>query len=409
MAVKVREKPRGSGIWWVMIDHHGRRKAKKIGKDKKLAQKAAQQMEAKLTLGDLDLDKEEQRTPSFKEYSELWLQTYVKPLRRHNTYERYSHILKAHVWPSLKSTPLAEVRRGDVRDLLLKLKRKGLSISSLCLARDVIGGVMNYAVDDEILEVNPVIGIMKRLRLERDRKTLIESLTHEEVSLFLETCLETYPEFHAFFLCAFRTGMRLGELLGLRWPDIDFNSKFIRVERSYKLGRLESTKTGNARRVDMSDQLIETMKHLLTVRKREALKEGRGGPVEIVFHMRGQHMEQNHIRRVFKKVLQKAGIREVRLHDTRHTFASLLLSQGESPVYVKEQLGHSSIQMTVDIYGHLIPSSNRQAVNKLDTPRRSATYPQPAKKEEAQPVEVAPLSLSLVPKRGLEPRQAYAH
>ena len=68
----------------------------------------------------------------------------------------------------------------------------------------------------------------------------------------------------------------------------------------------------------------------------------------------------------FYKILAKAGLRKIRFHDIRHTFASLLLSQGESPVYVKEQLGHYSIQMTVDVYGHLIPGSNRGAVNKLD-------------------------------------------
>ena len=88
----------------------------------------------------------------------------------------------------------------------------------------------------------------------------------------------------------------------------------------------------------------------------------------------GKLMEQNYIRRIFKKILVKAGIRKMRLHDIRHTFASLLLSRGESPVYVKEQLGHSSIQMTVDIYGHLIPGSNRGAVNQLDSPQQSATY-----------------------------------
>ena len=119
--------------------------------------------------------------------------------------------------------------------------------------------------------------------------------------------------------------------------------------------------------------------------------------MEIIFHMNGSHMEQNDIRRIYKKVLTKAGIREMRLHDTRHSFASLLLSNSESPVYVKEQLGNSSIQMTVDIYGHLIPSSNRQAVNKLDTSaplhmgdlqktpiaqtQQSATYPQPEKEK----------------------------
>ena len=173
----------------------------------------------------------------------------------------------------------------------------------------------------------------------------------------------------------------MGELLGLKWGDIDWNQKFIKVERSYKRGRFDKTKTGRVRRVDMSDQLIFSLKLLLTARKREALKLGMGEPVEIIFHRNGKPMEQNYIRRVFKRVLKKAGIREMRLHDTRHTFASLLLSQGESPVYVKEQLGHSSIQMTVDIYGHLIPSSNRGAVNRLDSTQPSATYPQPAKIE----------------------------
>jgi len=105
--------------------------------------------------------------------------------------------------------------------------------------------------------------------------------------------------------------------------------------------------------------------------------------VEPVFCRNGKRMEQNHIRRVFKRVLRKAGMREMRVHDIRHTFASLLLSNGESPVYVKEQLGHSSIQMTVDTYGHLIPGSNRKAVNQLDTPQPSAPYTHPPKTKKA--------------------------
>lgn len=174
--------------------------------------------------------------------------------------------------------------------------------------------------------------------------------------------------------------MRLGELLGLHWRDVDWNGKFIEVRRSYKIGRLGPTKTGKSRRVDVSDQLMAALKDLYLRRQKETMAQGRGEVVAAIFHRDGKQIEQNFIRRIFKRILIKAGIREIRFHDIRHTYASLLLSNGESPVYVKEQLGHTSIQMTVDIYGHLIPGSNRQAVNRLDT-QSSATYTQPQRRD----------------------------
>ncbi|PIP35159.1 MAG: hypothetical protein COX20_12685, partial [Desulfobacterales bacterium CG23_combo_of_CG06-09_8_20_14_all_52_9] len=115
--------------------------------------------------------------------------------------------------------------------------------------------------------------------------------------------------------------------------------------------------------------------------------------IEIVFHKDGSYMSQNSVRNVFKRVLKKAKIRNIKLHVTRHTYASLLLSNGESPVYVKEQLGHSSIDITVDIYGHLIPSANREAVNRLDNLQPSATPAQPAKKQKPQIVDFAANSI----------------
>ena len=378
MAVKVRERPKGSGIWWLFIDHQGTRKAKKIGKNEKLARKAAEQIEAKLTLGDMGIMEDQPQAPTFKEYAETWLHGYVKAFRRQSTFECYQSVLRLHVYPALGSRPIDKIGRGEIRDLLLRLHgSKGLSRSSICLIRDVIGGPLSFALDGEIIPSNPASGITKKLQLGRDRKIEIEPLNGDEVALFLDTCSTYGPEHYPFFLCALRTGMRLGELLGLQWGDVDWNGKFIRVGRSYKLGRLTPTKTGKPRHVDMSNQLLETLKVLHVARKREALKDGRGEVLETIFHRDGKHMEQNQIRRVFKRLLVKAGLREIRLHDTRHTFASLLLSDGASPVYVKEQLGHSSIQMTVDIYGHLIPSSNRDRVNRLDT-QQSATSPQPA-------------------------------
>jgi integrase len=132
----------------------------------------------------------------------------------------------------------------------------------------------------------------------------------------------------------------------------------------------------------MSNQLIEALKDFYLTRKKEALESGTGKVEEFIFHRNGKPIEQNSIRYPFKRILEKAGLREIRFHDIRHSFASLLFSDSASPVFVKEPMGHSSIQITVDIYGHLIPSSNRDMVNRLDT-QSSATPPQPAYIEKA--------------------------
>ena len=139
----------------------------------------------------------------------------------------------------------------------------------------------------------------------------------------------------------------------------------------------------------MSNQLIENMRDFYRFRRKEALEGGTGKVEEFIFHRGGKPIEQNSIRYPFKRILEKGGLREIRFHDIRHTYASLLLTDGATPVYVKEQMGHSSIQITVDIYGHLIPSSNREMVNRLDT-QPSATPPQSTIKEKAQPIEIAP-------------------
>ncbi len=384
MGVIVREKKKGSGVWWVYITHQGKRKAKQIGRDKAKADKIAKTIEAKLVLGQLNLDTEP-TSPLFKDYAESWLENQIKLLRSRNTHERYQRVLEKHVFPKLGNKHINKVSRSDIRQVLLAVHNKGLSSSSVRLTRDVMSGVFCCAIDEEVLETNPVTNVLKRLGLEKKKKEPTQPLTTEEVQHFLCICLKFSPEFYPLFLCGFRTGMRLGELLALKWSVIDWNKRFIQVDKSYKRGEVSQTKTGKTRRVDLSDQLAETLKTLLIQRKREALKSGHGEEVEWIFHKNGKPISQNSVRNVFKRILKKAGIREIRVHDMRHTFASLLLSQGESPVYVKEQLGHHSIKITVDIYGHLIPSSNRQAVNQLDEQQPSATHTQPEKKESPKP------------------------
>jgi integrase len=381
MGVLVRERTKGE--WWLFISHHGRRKAKKIGRDGSLAREVAKRIEAKLALGEFDIEQEEkEKTPTFKEYAESWLSSYIKTLRRESTFDRYASLLRKHIYPTIGKTKIDKLKRSDIRDLLLALYKKGLSKSSVEIAHDVIGGPLGYALDAELIQNNPSRGILKHLNIQKDRREF-DSFTPKEVNLFIQNCHEHFSEYYPFFLCAFRTGMRLGELLGLQWADVDWNGRFILVRRSINnRGKINPTKTGRSRRVDMSNQLFEALRALLTLRKKEGLKLGLGEAVEWVFHRSAKPMEQYFISRVFKRCLRASGLREIRLHDIRHSYASLLLSDGISPVYVKDQLGHASIRLTVDTYGHLIPNSNHGVVNRLDM-QLDATQAQPKTAEMA--------------------------
>jgi integrase len=179
----------------------------------------------------------------------------------------------------------------------------------------------------------------------------------------------------------------LGELIALQWTDLDYHGRFLEVQRNCALRRVTTPKNGESRRVDMSLQLTQALKDLYTKRQLEAAANGWTDiPPWVFCNEAGGLLDPDNLRkRVFYGLLKAAGLRQVRFHDLRHTFASLLLQQGESPVYVKEQMGHSSIQVTVDLYGHLIPGGNKQAVDRLDQPvdkaafeAQSATQAQPA-------------------------------
>ncbi len=148
------------------------------------------------------------------------------------------------------------------------------------------------------------------------------------------------------------------------------HGRFIEVQRNYTHWKVTTPKSGESRRVDMSRELTQTLKDLQTERQLEAAANGWAEiPLWVFCSETGGLLHPHNLRdRVFYRLLKAAGLRQVRFHDLRHTFASLLLQQGESPVYVKEQMGHSSIQVTVDLYGQLIPGGNKQAVDRLDEP-----------------------------------------
>ena len=155
------------------------------------------------------------------------------------------------------------------------------------------------------------------------------------------------------------------------------------------MGKETTTKSHKIRRVDMSRQLQAELKQAKEICQIEAMSSGEELRPEVFLSPEGLRWDARNLRRGWYRILEHTGIREVRFHDLRHTFISLLIEQGAHPKYIQEQAGHSSIQVTMDTYGHLFPSQNREWVNKLDekpdepvaTPVSAdyvpATYPAP--------------------------------
>lgn len=367
MGVKVRQKPPNSGVWWIFIDHQGQRKAKKVGTDKNLAVEAAKKIEARLTLGDVGLLQDEKPVPTFGEYAQIWISVTVPATCKKSSVKDYQSILANHVLPAFGKRPVSEINRLMVKKFLQEKTNAGFAASTVTHMKNCIGGICNLAVDDEVIASNPAHKLGKVIRA-KGLRIQLDPLNREELSLLLNSFRDHFPGHYTMALTLARTGMRLGEVLALQWGDIDFHGRFITIERNFSRGKIETPKNGKSRRVDMSLQLSDSLKELRQQRRLETAKKGWGQIPDWVFvNEKGTPLDSSHWRsRVFNKALEKAGLRKVRVHDVRHSYASLLIQAGESLAYIRDQLGHHSIKVTVDIYGHLAPEGNKSAVDRLD-------------------------------------------
>lgn len=161
--------------------------------------------------------------------------------------------------------------------------------------------------------------------------------------------------------------------MGLNRADLNFRSRRIHVRRNWTQGLLLTPKSGKSRQVDMSKGLADVLKEWIALQDLESAAVGLPSP-EILFpgniggtRRQPYYMAENWLRyQLWFPLLRKAEVRRLGPHAARHTFASRLIANGENLKYVSEQMGHASIAITVDIYGHLIPGGNRQAVDRLD-------------------------------------------
>jgi integrase len=356
MGVTFRQKEKGKGKpWWVFVYQQGKRKSVRVG-SKQAAKALASKVEQELQAGRFGIE-EAKPVPTFAEYADSWIKTTVPATCEPTTLKSYQDILRLHVMPVFGDFKITDITRGTVKDFLMGKMNDGYAKSTVTHMKNAVSGILNKALDDEIILANPAHNLGKNFLKGNGNTEEINPLLREELKLLLDTAQREFPEHHTLILLLARTGMRVGEALALKWGDLDFQARSIHVKRGLARGKISTPKSGKSRRVDMSLQLKEALlDHQYKLRSEYLFTNSKGGFIDL----------NNWRRRVFWKVLAKAGMRRVTIKDLRHTYATLRVSKGDNIQDVSNQLGHHSVKLTLDVYSHWMPGKKKSEVDALD-------------------------------------------
>ncbi len=303
-----------------------------------------------------------------------WLENVHRRRLRPRTYERYSEVINLHIVPALGRYQLQKLTAQHVQKFYTQKEDEGLASTTIHYYHSVLHNALNMAVKWGLISKN-VCNLVTPPRKERYE---IKPLTEEQAQTFL-TVIRGH-KWEALYTLALATGMRRGELIGLKWQDINFKAGTLQVVRVLtrvptKMPEREHVYVEAEPKTEKSRRSV-----LLAPFAHEALKDHRVHQLEIKLKagsdwqdhdyvfctLHGTHLNPNHIVDEFKKLLKQADLPNIRFHDLRHSAASLLLSLGIHPKVVQELLGHTQISITMDVYSHLLPGMQKDAMSKLD-------------------------------------------
>ena len=322
--------------------------------------------------------------PPLGDYLDEWLERRVTDLRP-TTWRGYRNAVTAYLEPTLGAARLSSLDRRTIERLYAQLLRSGgrrgrsLSPRTVSYIHAILHAALQDAVLDGLLEANPA---SRARRPQHDpRATEIDDgpqiWTVEQVAHFLDE-VEEHPH-RALWHLAVGTGARRGELLGLRWCDVDLDAGVLRIARSLSrvggVWRLLGTKTSRNRTLSIGASVVAALR-----REREAQYERRDAAGDawrdewgLVFtDGDGSPLDPMRVTREFRRLVRVLDVPVIRLHDLRHTHASLLLAQDAPVKLVSERLGHAKIAMTMDTYAHLLPAMDAVATHDLDASLREA-------------------------------------
>lgn len=312
-------------------------------------------------------------------YLDAWLEEVVRPARSRNTYLKRESAVRVHIKPQIGRVPLSDLDARRVQGLYSLMAREGYAFATRREIHVTLKMALSQAVRWGLIRRN-VCEMVDPPRDARrgDEDEEIRYLTDAQARDLFRVAEEVGSRWRNYYVAAVRTGLRPGEMLGLRWGDLNLSGDpgSLRVRRAldtHSAAVFNPPKSPAARRtVALHHEAKETL-----LSQREALR-GEGLPAgqkDLVFpSTSGGPMNSGNLRRrELQPLLKRAGLPEITLHELRHTFASIMLHEWlVPPAVVSKMMGHASISFTFDVYGHLIPSADEDVIRRLNALQRPA-------------------------------------
>lgn len=300
------------------------------------------------------------KIPLFSEVAGEWLE-YKKPNVRITTWEVCEGHIKNH-FADLNDLKINRISVATIEKYIRKRQDEGMNVNTLRKILVTLGQILRHAVRHGYIDHNPIRDAErpKNRGGEGDQEQeKITILAPPSVKAFLDKTKG--QKYKTMFMLAAFGGFRQGELLGLKWSDVDWQNNQIHVQRTFTKGRFFTTKTKTSnRKVDIGPTVMtEVKKWKLACPKSQ---------LDLIFPNEvGKPMNySNVVNRHFIPALEAAEVPRIRFHDLRHSYASLLIEQGENIKYIQTQLGHVSPTVTLNVYAHLMEPSNQEAACRLE-------------------------------------------
>lgn len=353
---------RSNGTWRVQISLNGKRISKGF-KVKADAMIWLRQMQLQLDRG---LDYNAGKI-TLAEYLPQWLDN-SRPALRPKTARQYDDVIRKHITPHIGEFQLKDLRLVGVERFYTKLIQNGVGVRTVRITHSILHMALEKAVRYGYITHNPCHGAILPRYKQGEMKVLDES----EVNQFLVTAIGT--RFEALYHLAVKTGMRQGEMLGLRWSDLQWLSGLLSVSRQVQDAQgggylFQEPKTRAGRRtIQLGEGTLDVLRTHRERQMTQIVEMGeRWQDNDLIFPSKvGTPINPSNLRKDFSELLEKSGVKKIRFHDLRHTAASLMLNHGVPVIVVSKILGHSKPSITLDIYGHLYHEMQGEAARIMD-------------------------------------------